>query len=247
MVLGKLFSGLGGAASGAAAGSIFGPIGTGIGAVVGGLGGLSGGGSSRGGSSSSGGSVGNMGGLARNIPMVEPFVPKPLPTPFGSVGNAKDFLKQYQAGDLGGLRRDDALDMAFNNLSPFDRNELLMTDAGKEIVGFQYDPKKRGELASVFSKAAFGGDDGPVGFASLVSEQAEALGANTPEAIQRLAFNAAARTPQGMRMAPTKYQSAQEAQFGQLLRGPDGALTGKYDVGRPVVALSEKRLGGALG
>ena len=235
MVLGKLFSGLGGAASGAAAGSAFGPIGTGIGALVGGLGSL-------GGSSSGGGGAGNMGGMAKA------FVPKPLPTPFGSTDDADDFLTKYQEGAFGGLRRDDALDMAFNNLSPFGRNELLAdSDAAREIVGFQYDPKIRGELASVFSKAAFGGNEGPAGFAGLVSEQAQALGANTPEEIQRLAFNAAARTPQGMRMAPTKYQSAQEAQFGQLLRGPDGALTGKYDVGRPVVALSKKRLGSALG
>lgn len=216
-------------------GAVAGPFG----AVAGGLGSAAL--TSFGNSSSGGGSAGNMGGMAKA------FVPKPLETPFGSVGDAEDFLEQYRAGGFGGLRRDDALNMAFNNLSPFDRNELLTSDAGKEIVGFQYDPKKRGELASVFSKAAFGGDDGPAGFSSLVSEQAEALGANTPEEIQRLAFNAAARTPQGMRMAPTKYQSALEAQYGQLLRGPDGALTGKYDVGRPLVALSEKRLGGALG
>lgn len=218
---------------------IGGALGGPLGAAAGGLGSAALG--SFGGSSSGGGSAGNMGGMAKA------FVPKPLETPFGSVGDARSFLEEYQAGGFGGLRRDDALNMAFNNLSPFDRNELLASDAGKEIVGFQYDPKKRGELASVFSKAAFGGDDGPAGFASLVSEQAEALGANTPEEIQRLAFNAAARTPQGMRMAPTKYQSALEAQYGQLLRGPDGALTGKYDVGRPLVALSEKRLGGALG
>ena len=162
MVFGKIFSGLGGAASGAAAGSAFGPIGTGIGAVIGGLGSL-------GGSSSGGGGAGNMGGMAKAV------VPKPLETPFGSVADADDFLREYQAGNLGGLRRDDAFNMATNNLSPFDRNKLLMeSDAAKDIVGFQYDPKKRGELASVFSKAAFGGDDGPAGFSGLVSEQAEA-------------------------------------------------------------------------
>jgi hypothetical protein len=235
MVLGKIFSGLGGAASGAAAGSAFGPIGTGIGALVGGLGSL-------GGSSSGGGGAGNMGGMSKA------FVPKPLATPFGSVDDAGDFLAKYQEGAFGGLRRDDALDMAMSNLSPFDRNKLLTeSDAAQGIVGFQYDPKKRGELASVFSRAAFGGDDGPAGFAGQVGEQAEALGANTPEAIQRLAFNAAARTPQGMRMAPTKYQSALEAQYGQLGRGPKGALTGKYLVGDAVEALSKKRLGGAIG
>jgi hypothetical protein len=235
MVLGKLFSGLGGAASGAATGSAFGPIGTGIGAVIGGLGGF-------GGSSSGGGSAGNMGGMA------EAYVPKPIPTPFGSVEDADDFLKQYQKGNLGGLRRDDALNMAYSNLSPFDRNQLLTdSDAAKDIVGFQYDPKKRGELASVFSKSAFGGKEGPAGFAGLVSEQAEALGANTPEEIQRLAFNAAARTPRGQKMFATGPQTQMEAQYGQLLRGPDGALTGKYDVGRPIEALSEKRLSGALG
>jgi len=210
-----------------------------LGAAAGGL--ASAGLSSFGGSSSGGGSAGNMGGVAA-------YQRQPLQPSFGSVEDADDFLSKYQAGNFGGLRRDDALNMAFNNLSPFDRNELLAdSDAAQEIVGFQYDPKKRGELASVFSKAAFGGNEGPAGFAGQVSEQAQALGANTPEAIQRLAFNAAARTPQGMRMAPTKFQAALEAQYGQLLRGPDGALTGKYDVGRPIEALSEKRLGGALG
>ncbi len=236
MVLGKLFSGLGGAASGAAAGSAFGPIGTGIGALVGGLGSL--GGSSGGGG---GGSAGNMGGVAA-------YQRKPQPTSFGSVDDADDFLSKYQSGAFGGMRRDDALDAAYNNLSAFDRNKLLTeSEAAQKIVGFQYDPKKRGELASVFSKAAFGGNEGPAGFAGLVSEQAQALGANTPEAIQRLAFNAAARTPQGMRMAPTKFQSALEAQYGQLGRGPDGALTGKYLVGDAVEALSEKRLLAGLG
>ena len=232
MVLGKIFSGLGGAASGAAAGSAFGPIGTGIGALVGGLGSLGG---------SSGGGGGGGGGMSA-------YQRKPQPTAFGSVDDADDFLSKYQAGAFGGMRRDDALDAAYNNLSPFDRNKLLTeSEAAQEIVGFQYDPKKRGELASVFSRAAFGGDDGPAGFAGQVGEQAQALGANTPEAIQRLAFNAAARTPQGMRMSPTKFQSVLEAQYGQLLRGPDGALTGKYDVGRPVEALSEKRLLAGLG
>lgn len=232
MVLGKLFSGLGGAASGAAAGSVFGPIGTGIGAVVGGLGSL-------GGSSSGGGGAGNMGGMAKA------FVPKPIPTPFGSVEDADDFLKQYQAGNLGGLRRDDALDMAYNNLSPFDRNKLLMTDAGKEIVGFQYDPGKRRELASTFSDSAFGGYSATPGFVDQISAQAEAVGANTPEEIQRLAFNAAARSPRGQKMFATGPQTQMEAQFGQLLRGGDGTLTGKYDVGRGMENLIGKRIASA--
>jgi len=235
MVFGKLFSGLGGAASGAAAGSVFGPIGTGIGAVVGGLGSL-------GGSSSGGGGAGNMGGMAKA------FVPKPLPTPFGSVKDAGAFLDEYQAGNLGGLRRDDALDMAFNNLSPFDRNQLLTdSDAAKEIVGFQYDPGKRRELASTFSDSAFGGYSATPGFVDQISAQAEAVGANTPEEIQRLAFNAAARSPRGQKMFATGPQTQMEAQYGQLLRGPDGSLTGKYDVGRAVEALSEKRLLAGLG
>jgi hypothetical protein len=215
MVLGKLFSGLGGAASGAAAGSAFGPIGTGIGAVVGGLGSL-------GGSSSGGGGAGNMGGMA------EAFVPKPIPTPFGSVEDADDFLKQYQAGNLGGLRRDDALDMAYNNLSPFDRNQLL-TDSD----------------ASTFSDSAFGGYSATPGFVDQISTQAEALGANTPEEIQRLAFNAAARSPRGQKMFATGPQTQMEAQFGQLLRGGDGTLTGKYDVGRGMENLIGKRIASA--
>lgn len=216
-----------------------GALGGPLGAAAGGL--ASAGLSSFGGSSSGGGTAGNMGGVAA-------YQRKPQPTSFGSVDDADDFLSKYQSGAFGGMRRDDALDAAYNNLSPFDRNKLLTeSEAAQEIVGFQYDPKKRGELASVFSRAAFGGDDGPAGFAGQVGEQAEALGANTPEEIQRLAFNAAARTPQGMRMSPTKFQSVLEAQYGQLLRGPDGALTGKYDVGRPVEALSEKRLLAGLG
>jgi hypothetical protein len=230
MVLGKLFSGLGGAASGAAAGSAFGPIGTGIGAIVGGLGSL-------GGSSSGGGGAGNMGGMA------EAYVPKPLPPPFGSVEDADDFLKQYQAGNLGGLRRDDAWNMTLNNLSPFDRNKLLTdSDAARKIVGFQYDPGKRRELASTFSDSAFGGYSATPGFVDQISAQAEALGANTPEEYQRLAFNAAARSPRGQKMFATGPQTQMEAQFGQLLRDGDGTLTGKYDVGRGVKRLMEERI-----
>jgi hypothetical protein len=82
MVFGKLFSGLGGAASGAAAGSVFGPIGTGIGAVVGGLGGL-------GGSSSGGGGAGNMGGMA------EAYIPKPITSRYTDSDPDK-FLKHLQ-------------------------------------------------------------------------------------------------------------------------------------------------------
>ena len=190
-----------------------------------------------GGSSSGGGAAGNMGGM---------FVPQPIPTPFGSVEDADDFLKQYQAGNFGGLRRDDALDMAFNNLSPFGRTQLLTdSDAAKEIVGFQYDPGKRRELASTFSDSAFGGFSATPGFVDQISTQAEALGANTPEEIQRLAFNAAARSPRGQKMFATGPQTQMEAQFGQLLRGGDGTLTGKYDVGRGMEGLISKRIASA--
>lgn len=193
-----------------------------------------------GGLSSGGGSAGNMGGMA------EAFVPKPIPTPFGSVEDADDFLKQYQAGNLGGLRRDDALDMAFNNLSPFNRNQLLTdSDAAKKIVGFQYDPGKRRELASTFGDSAFGGYSATPGFVDQISAQAEALGANTPEEIQRLAFNAAARSPRGQKMFATGPQTQMEAQFGQLLRDGDGTLTGKYDVGRGMENLIGKRIASA--
>jgi hypothetical protein len=169
-----------------------------------------------------------------------------LPTPFGSVEDADDFLRQYTEGNLGGLRRDDALEMAYNNLSPFDRNELLTTsDAAKEIVGFQYDPGKRRELASTFSDAAFGGSSATPGVVDQVSAQAEALGATTPEEIQRLAFNTAARTPRGQRMVATGPQTEREAQFGQLLRDGDGTLTGKYDVGRGMEKLISRRIANA--
>ena len=191
-------------------------------------------------SSFGGGDAGNMGGMAKAV------VPKPLPTPFGSVKDAGSFLDEYQAGNLGGLRRDDALDMAFNNLSPFDRTELLAdSDAAKKIVGFQYDPGKRRELASTFSDSAFGGYSATPGFVDQISTQAEALGANTPEEIQRLAFNAAARSPRGQKMFATGPQTQMEAQFGQLLRDGDGTLTGKYDVGRGMEGLIGKRIASA--
>lgn len=215
-------------------GALGGPVGAAAaGAGVSLLGGL-------GGSSSGGGGAGNMGGMAKA------FVPKPLPTPFGSVEDADDFLKQYQAGNLGGLRRDDALDMAFNNLSPFDRNQLLTdSDAAKKIVGFQYDPGKRRELASTFSDSAFGGYSATPGFVDQISTQAEALGANTPEEIQRLAFNAAARSPRGQKMFATGPQTQMEAVYGQLLRDGDGTLTGKYDVGRDMENLISRRIASA--
>jgi len=188
-------------------------------------------------SSFGGGGAGNMGGMAKA------FVPKPLPTPFGSVKDAGAFLDEYQAGNLGGLRRDDALDMAFNNLSSFDRTKLLTdSDAAKKIVGFQYDPGKRRELASIFSNSAFGGYSATPGFEDQISAQAEAVGANTPEEIQRLAFNAAARSPRGQKMFATGPQTQMEAQFGQLLRDGRGQLTGKYDVGRGMENLMNERI-----
>tara|TARA_R100001198_G_C5243087_1_gene220987 strand:+ start:11030 stop:11722 length:693 start_codon:yes stop_codon:yes gene_type:complete len=216
-------------------GGAFGPLG----AVAGGL--ASAGLTSLGGSSSGGGSAGNIGGMGN----AQAYVPKPLPTPFGSVGDAENFLNEYTAGNLGGLRRDDALDMASNNLSPFDRNKLLMTDAGKEIVGFQYDPGKRRELASTSSDAAFGGYSATPGFVDQISTQAKDLGATTPEEIQRLAFNAAARSPRGQKMFATGPQTQMEAQFGQLLRDGRGGLTGKYDVGRGMEGLISKRIANA--
>ena len=204
-----------------------------IGAAAGGLG-------SAALSSFGGGGAGNMGGMANA------FVPKPLPTPFGSVEDADDFLKQYQAGNLGGVRRDDVWNSALNGLSPFDRNKLLTdSDAAKEIVGFQYDPGKRRELASIFSNSAFGGYSATPGFVDQISAQAEAVGANTPEEIQRLAFNAAARSPRGQKMFATGPQTQMEAQFGQLLRDGDGTLTGKYDVGRGMEGLIGKRIASA--
>ena len=193
-----------------------------------------------GGSSSGGGSAGNMGGMAKA------YVPRPLPTPFGSVKDANNFLKEFQAGNLGGLSRSKAWDMTLDSLSPFDRTKLLTdSDAAKEIVGFQYDPGKRRELASTFSDSAFGGFSATPGFVDQISTQAEALGANTPEEIQRLAFNAAARSPRGQKMFATGPQTQMEAQFGQLLRGGDGTLTGKYDVGRGMEGLISKRIASA--
>ena len=214
-----------------------GALGGPLGAAAGGLGSAALG--SLGGSSSGGGGAGNMGGMAKA------FVPKPLETPFGSVDDAAGFLKEYQKGNLGGLRRDDALDMAYNNLSPFDRNKLLMTDAAKDIVGFQYDPKKRGELARTFSDLAFGGSPASTNFVDSISNLADTVGATTPEEVQRLAFNAAARSPRGQKMFATGPQTQMEAQFGQLLRDGRGSLTGKYDVGRGMEGLISKRIASA--
>ena len=218
---------------------IGGAVGGPAGALVGGLGSAALG--SFGGSSSGGGSAGNMGGMAKSS------VPRPIPSLFGDVAAADDFLKEYTKGNLGGLRRDDALDfMAFNNLSPFDRVDLLKNSkAARDIVGFQYDSGERRKLGSTFSDAAFGGFSATPGFVDQVSAQAEALGANTPEEIQRLAFNAAARSPRGQKMFATGPQTQMEAQFGQLLRGGDGTLTGKYDVGRGMENLISRRIASA--
>lgn len=215
-------------------GAVAGPAG----ALVGGLGSTAL--NSFGGSSSGGGSAGNMGGMAKA------YVPKPVPSLFGDVKTAAAFLDDYTKGDLGGLRRDDALDMAYNNLSPFDRVNLLKdSPAARDIVGFQYDSGERRKLGSTFSDAAFGGYSATPGFVDQVSAQAEALGANTPEEIQRLAFNAAARSPRGQRMFATGPQTQMEAQFGQLLRDGDGTLTGKYDVGRDMENLISRRIASA--
>ena len=217
---------------------IGGAVGGPLGAAVGGLGSAALG--SFGGSSSGGGSAGNMGGMA------QAYVPRPIPSLFGDADTANDFLKEYTKGNLGGLRRDDALDMAYNNLSPFDRVDLLKNSkAAQDIVGFQYDSGERRKLGSTFSDAAFGGYSATPGFVDQVSAQAEALGANTPEEIQRLAFNAAARAPRGQKMFATGPQTQREADYGQLLRDGDGTLTGKYDVGRGMEELIGRRIASA--
>ena len=214
---------------------IGGAVGGPIGALAGGLGSAAFG--SFGGSSSGGGSAGNMGGMAKS------YVPRPVPSLFGDVKTAAAFLDDYTKGDLGGLRRDDAVDIAFNNLSPFGRMDLLKdSKAARDIVGFQYDSGERRKLGSTFSDAAFGGFSATPGFVDQVSAQAEALGANTPEEIQRLAFNASARSPRGQKMFATGPQTQMEAQFGQLLRDGDGTLTGKYDVGRDMKKLIRRRI-----
>jgi len=214
---------------------IGGAVGGPIGALAGGLGS-----SALGSFGSGGGSAGNMGGMA------QAYVPRPIPSLFGDKDDANEFLEKFRDNELGGLRRDDALDMAFNNLSPFGRMDLLKnSSAARDIVGFQYDSGERRKLGSTFSDAAFGGFSATPGFVDQVSAQAEALGANTPEEIQRLAFNAAARDPRGQRTVATGPQTQLEAQFGQLLRGGDGTLTGKYDVGRGMEKLIGRRIASA--
>lgn len=215
-------------------GAVAGPAG----ALVGGLGSTAL--NSFGGSSSGGGSAGNMGGMAKA------YVARPIPSLFGDKDDANEFLEKFRDNELGGLRRDDALDIAFNNLSPFGRMDLLKnSSAARDIVGFQYDSGERRKLGSTFSDAAFGGYSATPGFVDQVSAQAEALGANTPEEIQRLAFNAAARSPRGQKMFATGPQTQMEAQFGQLLRDGDGTLTGKYDVGRDMENLISRRIASA--
>lgn len=215
-------------------GAVAGPAG----ALVGGLGSTAL--NSFGGSSSGGGSAGNMGGMAKA------YVPRPIPSLFGDKDDANEFLEKFRDNELGGLRRDDALNIVSNSLSPFGRMDLLKNSkAARDIVGFQYDSGERRKLGSTFSDAAFGGYSATPGFVDQVSAQAEALGANTPEEIQRLAFNAAARSPRGQRMFATGPQTQMEAQFGQLLRDGDGTLTGKYDVGRDMENLISRRIASA--
>lgn len=210
---------------------IGGAVGGPFGALAGGLGSAAL--SSFGGSSS----VGNMGGMA------QAYVPRPIPSLFGDKDDANEFLAKFRDNEFGGLRRDDALDIAFNNLSPFGRMDLLNnSSAARDIVGFQYDSGERRKLGSTFSDAAFGGFSATPGFVDQVSAQAEALGANTPEEIQRLAFNAAARDPRGQKMFATGPQTQREADLGQLLRDGDGTLTGKYDVGRGMEDLIQERI-----
>lgn len=185
----------------------------------------------------SGGSAGNMGGMAKS------YVPRPIPSLFGDRDDANEFLEKFRNNEFGGLRRDDALNIVSNSLSPFGRMDLLnSSQAARDMVGFQYDSGERRKLGSTFSDAAFGGFSATPGFVDQVSAQAEALGANTPEEIQRLAFNAAARSPRGQKMFATGPQTQMEAQFGQLLRDGDGTLTGKYDVDPEMEKLIGRRI-----
>jgi hypothetical protein len=223
MVLGKLFSGLGSAASGAAAGSALGPFG----ALAGGVIGL---GSSLAGSSSGGGSAGNMGGMAKVA------IPEPVSSRY--ITDPTKFLKAFQDGVFGSKNSAWAEGEINRMLSPSQRSALLGENEDyQNIVGFQFDDGKRRELASMFSDAAFGGKSATRNFVDDIAAQTKALGINDERGIQRYAQEAAAFDPRAPKIA-SKQQRDMEARYGQF--NPENS---KYLVGN-VQGLIDDRIRG---
>ena len=227
MVFGNLFRGLGGAASGAAAGSAFGPIGTGIGAVVGGLGSL-------GGSSSGGGGAGNMGG------MTKAYIPEPIASRYAGSSDPAKFLEAFRNNAFKSKSPGWAEEEINRMLTPAQRSDLLAENKDfQNIVGFEYDPTKRRELASVFGKGALGGKAPTSDFLDRLVDTTKELGINDPFGMQRAAEQAAAFDPRAPKIA-SKQQREMEAMYGQF--NPENS---KYLVGYPMQGLIDRRIASA--
>ena len=202
-----------------------------IGAAAGGLGSAALG--SFGGSSSGGGSAGNMGG------MVKAYMQEPITSRYAGSDPAK-FLKAFTDGAFNSKTPAWAEEEINKMLTPSQRSDLLAENKDfQNIVGFEYDPAKRRELASVFGKGAFGGKAPTSDFLNRLVDTTSALGINDPFGMQRAAEQAAAFDPRAPKIA-SKQQREMEAMYGQF--NPENS---KYLVGHPMQNLIDRRIASA--
>jgi hypothetical protein len=204
-----------------------GALGGPFGAVAGGLGSAAL--SSFGGSSSGGGSAGNMGGMAQS------YLPKPITSRYA--GDPAKFLEAFTDGAFNSKTPAWAEEEINRMLTPSQRSALLSENEDfQNIVGFEYDPAKRRELASVFSKGALGGKEPTSNFLDRLVDSTAALGINDPFGMQRAAEQAAAFDPRAPKIA-SKQQRQMEAMYGQF--NPENS---KYLVGYPMQGVIDGRI-----
>ena len=179
---------------------------------------------------SGGGSAGNMGGMAQS------YLPKPITSRYK--GDPTKFLNAFTEGAFNSKTPAWAEEEINRMLTPSQRSALLSENEDfQNIVGFQYDPTKRRELASVFSKGAFGGKEPTSDFLDRLVDSTTALDINDPSGMQRAAEQAAAFDPRAPKIA-SKQQREMEAMYGQF--NPENS---KYLVGYPMQRVINDRIG----
>jgi len=182
-----------------------------------------------GGSSSGGGSAGNMGGMAKA------YVQKPITSRY--TGNPSKFLDAFTEGAFNSKTPAWAEEEINKMLTPSQRSALLNENKDfQNIVGFEYDPAKRRELASVFGKGVFGGKAPTSNFLDSLVDTTKELGINDPFGMQRAAEQAAAFDLRAPKIA-SKQQRQMEAMHGQF--NPENS---KYLVGYPIQQVMRERI-----
>jgi len=182
-----------------------------------------------GGSSTGGAGAGNMGGMTQS------YIPEPVPSRYS--GDPAKFLDAFKNNAFKSKTPAWAEEEINRMVTPSQRSALLSENEDfQNIVGFEYDPAKRRELASVFSKGAFGGKEPTSDFLNRLVDQTKALGINDRFGMQRAAEQAAAFDPRAPKIA-SKQQRQMEAMYGQF--NPENS---KFLVGYPMQDVIGKRI-----